>query len=117
MIAATIDDVTHVDELHSSWNLCVREWRGRLKLVKHKLLGAGSEGDALDRGSWGVVVPGGALSDADYKHAHVPSILAGGHARMDAALSMPHFQERPYVVLGSVAVILSYPARSMPRSS
>ena len=48
---------------------------------------------------------GGALGGADYKHTHVASDLAEGHARMNAALSMPRFQEHLCVFPGSVALI------------
>ena len=107
--------------------MIVREWCGKLKPVKHKahsrdhrraeLLEAGFEGDVLDRGSRGVVLLGGALGDPDYKHAHVAPVLAGGHARMDAALPMQRFQERLRVVFGSAALIPSYLARIMPLGS
>ena len=70
MTIAIINHVTHVDKparcvaLHSSLDLCVREWRSRLKPVRHKaysrdhgraeLLEAGFEDGAPDRGSRGV---------------------------------------------------------------
>ena len=60
---------------------------------------------------------GGTPGDADYKHAHAASVLTGGDARMDAALSMPRCQVRLRVVLGSAALIPSYLVRIMPLGS